>query len=95
MKLAGLTIASFFVSAAIYHVHSRSFFFLGHFQFYALFWCVWLAHAAGLLFYSVILWPKYLSPLRRLPEPTEGRSWWNGYGQRAFFGAKGEPVAQW
>ncbi|KAK8014352.1 cytochrome P450 97B3 [Apiospora arundinis] len=95
MKLAGLTIASFFVSAAIYYVHSRSLFFLGHFQFYVLLWCVWLAHAAGLLFYSVILWPKYLSPLRHLPEPTEGRSWWNGYGKRAFFGSKGEPVAQW
>ncbi|RYP78998.1 hypothetical protein DL769_003088 [Monosporascus sp. CRB-8-3] len=23
------------------------------------------------------------------------QSWWNGYGKRAFFGAKGEPVAQW
>ena len=36
-----------------------------------------------------------LSPLRHLPEPTEGRSWWNGYGKKAFLGAKGEPIAQW
>ncbi|KAL2127162.1 hypothetical protein VTI74DRAFT_11221 [Chaetomium olivicolor] len=95
MSLLTLTISSVVASFALYYAHRRSLYFLDHLQFYALLWCVWLAHIAGSLFYSIILWPKYFSPLRHLPEPAEGRSWWNGFGSRAFFGAKGEPVAQW
>ncbi|KAI0484816.1 cytochrome P450 4A12A [Xylariaceae sp. FL0804] len=54
----------------------------------------WL-HMSVWAFYRVILWPKYLSPLRHLPEPTVSRSWWNGYVQRTFQGMNGAETAQW
>jgi hypothetical protein len=74
MSLATLTVSAVVTSSALYYAHCRSLYFLDQLPFYGLLWCVWVAHVAGSLFYSIILWPKFFSPLRHLPEPTVGHS---------------------
>ncbi|KAH9905500.1 cytochrome P450 [Xylariomycetidae sp. FL2044] len=95
MKLSHMTLAAIGISFVFHHVHCRSISFLSHLHSYGLILLVWVSLVAGNLAFNIILWPKYFSPLRHLPEPTEGRSWWNGFGSKAFFGAKGELVSQW
>jgi hypothetical protein len=59
---------------------------------FALFWTLLFALWA---FWVVILWPKLFSPLRHLPGPTEGRSWWNGYFPQISAEASGNPMIGW
>ncbi|KAJ3552081.1 hypothetical protein NPX13_g11201 [Xylaria arbuscula] len=47
-------------------------------------WAVW----------TVILWPKFFSPLRSLPEPPGG-SWWNGHFARILAEPSGIPMREW
>ena len=49
---------------------------------------------AAWVLYEVILYPKYLSPLRHLPAPT-GDSWWNGQFGRIKKEASGKPMREW
>lgn len=98
LSLRQLSVSALVTSALIYYylvLDRRTPYFLNQPLFYVLYVAVWTLHVAANMFYGIIIWPKYLSPLRHLPEPTEGRSWWNGYGKKAFLGAKGEPIAQW
>ncbi|KAI1503274.1 cytochrome P450 4A12A [Biscogniauxia marginata] len=71
----------------------RSFF--SDLRFYGYLYMIWIVHFLVWASYRIIIRPKYLSPLRHLPEPTEDRSWWNGYAHRTFSGMNGAEAAQW
>lgn len=45
-------------------------------------------------FWKVIIWPKYLSPLRRIPGPPAG-SWWNGNFPEISAKPSGIPMQNW
>lgn len=45
-------------------------------------------------FYKVVLYPKYLSPLRHLPGP-KNESWWNGNFGRVLREVNGGPAMDW
>ncbi|KAG9228083.1 cytochrome P450 monooxygenase-like protein [Amylocarpus encephaloides] len=47
-------------------------------------WAVW----------KVVIWPKFVSPLRKLPSPSGG-SWWNGQFNTIFKNTTGIPMAEW
>jgi hypothetical protein len=55
---------------------------------------LWLLQFAIWAFYKVILYPKYLSPLRHLPAPS-GDSWWNGQYRRITKEPSGQPMIEW
>ncbi|KAI0116056.1 cytochrome P450 [Hypoxylon sp. NC0597] len=48
----------------------------------------------GWVLYSRVLYPKWLSPLNKLPKPTGG-SWWNGHFKQCFSVGTGETEAKW
>ncbi|KAI3332199.1 cytochrome P450 [Xylariaceae sp. AK1471] len=52
--------------------------------FQTLAWAVWV----------VILWPRFFSPLRSLPEPSGG-SWFNGHFKRILAEPSGIPMRDW
>lgn len=66
----------------------------------------WKPHYAGTFFsalllqsltwvvWVVILWPKFFSPLRNLPEPPGG-SWWNGHFKQIATEPTGIPMRGW
>ncbi|KAI1170549.1 cytochrome P450 [Nemania sp. FL0916] len=47
-------------------------------------WAIWV----------VILWPKFFSPLRTLPGPTDG-SWWKGQFDKIVAEPSGMPMREW
>ncbi|CAG8960363.1 hypothetical protein HYFRA_00012437 [Hymenoscyphus fraxineus] len=48
------------------------------------FWVAWI----------VIIWPRFLSPVRHLPHPSGG-SWWNGHFQAIIASTTGGPMTKW
>lgn len=46
------------------------------------------------LFYKVVLYPHFLSPLRHLPSPS-GASWWNGHQEQILAQSSGNPQIDW
>ncbi|KXJ88231.1 cytochrome P450 [Microdochium bolleyi] len=54
----------------------------------------WLAQAGVVVIYSVFLYPKFLSPLIGLPEPSGG-SWWNGHFATIIKEPSGSPQRRW
>jgi hypothetical protein len=55
---------------------------------------IWIVEVSISLFWQVILYPKYFSPLRHLPGP-EGGSWWCGYFFEIIRRPSGEPIKEW
>jgi len=55
---------------------------------------LWILEFAVWAFHAVILYPKFLSPLRSLPAP-KGDSWWNGQFGRIKAEASGAPMREW
>ncbi|KAI1344556.1 cytochrome P450 4A12A [Xylariaceae sp. FL0016] len=92
-----LALSSLAATCALYYFPptSHSGFVFTDWRFYAWFCVFWLALFFAWAFYRIIVWPKFLSPLRHLPEPTHDRSWWNGYAHRTFSGMNGAEAAQW
>ncbi|KAE8392333.1 cytochrome P450 [Aspergillus alliaceus] len=64
-------------------------------RFYAVLYASWWFHFLLWALYRVFVHPKHLSSLRHLPEPTEGRSWWNGYARQAYASMRGSAIANW
>ncbi|CAJ2513376.1 Uu.00g014950.m01.CDS01 [Anthostomella pinea] len=64
-------------------------------KFYVSLYVIWMLHFSAWALYRIIIYPKLLSPLRHLPEPTADRSWWNGYMHRTFSGMNVAESAQW
>ncbi|KAH9891411.1 cytochrome P450 [Xylariomycetidae sp. FL2044] len=60
----------------------------------AVFFGTSLVQTVAWIFYRVILWPKFLSPLRSLPEP-KGGSFWNGQAKRIAAEPSGMPMRDW
>ncbi|KAI0815862.1 cytochrome P450 [Xylaria sp. FL0064] len=56
--------------------------------------CAWLLQSFAWLLWVVILYPKFFSPLRSLPEPPGG-SWWNGHWSRIHNEPRGIPMRDW
>ncbi|KAI0447018.1 cytochrome P450 [Xylaria telfairii] len=56
--------------------------------------CTWLIQTLAWAAWVVILWPKFFSPLRDLPEPPGG-SWWNGHFKRILAEPSGIPMREW
>ncbi|KAI0106201.1 cytochrome P450 [Nemania sp. FL0031] len=54
----------------------------------------WLFQSMAWGVWVVILWPKFFSPLRSLPEPSGG-SWWNGHFGRIVAEPSGIPMRDW
>jgi hypothetical protein len=55
---------------------------------------VWIVSFVVYAFWKVILWPKFVSPLRHLPSPTGG-SWWLGQFPRILAEPSGAPMREW
>ena len=55
---------------------------------------IWGLEFAVGFFWHVILYPKYLSPLRHLPGP-KGGSWWCGYFAEITRRPSGDPIKEW
>jgi len=47
-------------------------------------WAIW----------TVLLYPKYFTPLRHIPSPAGG-SWWNGHWKAITESASGKPMIRW
>ncbi|KAI0206402.1 cytochrome P450 [Astrocystis sublimbata] len=58
------------------------------------FFCAWIAQTLVWAVWVVILWPKFFSPLRSLPEPAGG-SWWNGHFKKILAEPSGVPMREW
>ncbi|KAI1744079.1 cytochrome P450 [Xylaria scruposa] len=56
--------------------------------------CAWMIQTLAWAVWVVILWPKFFSPLRALPEPPGG-SWWNGHFGRILAEPSGIPMREW
>ncbi|KAE8150739.1 cytochrome P450 [Aspergillus avenaceus] len=94
--LRNLTLSSVGWPIAVYAtVSGGSLAFLRDFRFYAVIYASWWLHFLLWALYRVFVHPKHLSSLRHLPEPKEGRSWWNGYARRAYGSMRGSAIAQW
>ncbi|KAI1636612.1 cytochrome P450 4A12A [Biscogniauxia mediterranea] len=95
--LRRITLSSIAISLALIYFSERwsenIYFF--DLKFYGYLYIAWMTHLFAWMIYRVILRPKYLSPLRYLPEPTADRSWWNGYAHRTFSGMNGAEIVQW
>ncbi|KAI0408955.1 cytochrome P450 [Xylaria palmicola] len=63
-------------------------------QFATSFICAWLFQTLAYAFWLIILWPKFFSPLRSLPEPPGG-SWWNGHFKKILAEPSGIPMREW
>jgi hypothetical protein len=55
---------------------------------------LWVLQAAWWVFYQIMLYPRYFSPLRHLPGPTGGSIWMGQY-PRISREASGQPAAEW
>ncbi|KAI5917073.1 cytochrome P450 4A12A [Camillea tinctor] len=92
-----ITLSSTIISLALTHFSKRwserIYFF--DLNFYGCLYSIWVVHLFAWVIYRVVIRPKYISPLRHLPEPTADRSWWNGYAHRDFSGMNGAKVVQW
>jgi hypothetical protein len=55
---------------------------------------IWWLQFAAWVFWKVILWPKFFSPLRHLPAPKVN-SWWNGNYAEIAAKPSGAPMAEW
>ncbi|KAI1133684.1 cytochrome P450 [Nemania abortiva] len=58
------------------------------------FMSAWLLQSLAWGVWVVILWPKFFSPLRSLPEPPGG-SWWNGHFGKIVAEPSGIPMREW
>ncbi|KAI0419193.1 cytochrome P450 [Xylaria grammica] len=56
--------------------------------------CAWLLQTLAYTVWQVILWPKFFSPLRSLPQPP-GDSWWNGHFKKILAEPSGIPMREW
>ncbi|KAI1755287.1 cytochrome P450 [Xylaria castorea] len=56
--------------------------------------CAWTIQTLAWAVWVVILWPKFFSPLRALPEPPGG-SWFNGHFKRILAEPSGIPMREW
>jgi len=74
--------------------HKPSFLFTNRPTYLGTFILLFFAQFLSWLFYNVILWPKLLSPLRHLPQPS-GNSWWNGQFGRIRNEPSGGPMREW
>ena len=54
----------------------------------------WILYFGGWCFWAIILYPKFFSPLRHLPEP-KGGSWWNGHFGQISALPTGAPMVEW
>lgn len=54
----------------------------------------WVLGFLGWCFWIIILYPKFFSPLRYLPEP-KGGSWWNGHFAQISALPTGAPMVEW
>ncbi|KAH8157886.1 hypothetical protein CIB48_g10361 [Xylaria polymorpha] len=63
-------------------------------HFVSSFICAWTIQTLAWAAWVVILWPKFFSPLRDLPEPSGG-SWWNGHFKRILAEPSGIPMREW
>ncbi|KAI3342069.1 cytochrome P450 [Ustulina deusta] len=84
--LASSVAASYIL--ALYQPHWWKLHFTGGFI------CTWVLQSSAWAFWVVILWPKFFSPLRSLPEPAGG-SWWNGHFRRILAEPSGVPMREW
>ena len=85
-----IAIGSLAVSAVVCYVqHSRSvLYFLG------LSSALWLFQAFAWAVYAVLIRPKFLSPLRHLPQPKNSH-WLLGQGPKIFRDPPGIPMREW
>ncbi|KAK1837313.1 cytochrome P450 4V2 [Podospora conica] len=67
---------------------------LPQYGFFAVFASTWAALLLSWVTYTVILYPKLLSPLRHLPEPS-GNSWWAGQFPTIRRDPTGVPQLNW
>lgn len=67
---------------------------LPQYGFLAAFAATWTALFLSWATYTVILYPKFLSPLRHLPEPS-GNSWWTGQFPTIRRDPTGVPQLKW
>ncbi|KAH6671278.1 cytochrome P450 monooxygenase-like protein [Halenospora varia] len=58
------------------------------------FFQLWVLQFILFLTYRVIIWPKFLSPVQKIPSPP-GESWWNGQAAAIFKEHTGAPMARW
>ncbi|TGJ79124.1 hypothetical protein E0Z10_g9648 [Xylaria hypoxylon] len=54
----------------------------------------WLFQTFVYAVWKVILWPKFFSPLRSLPQ-APGGSWWNGHFKKIMADPSGIPMREW
>jgi hypothetical protein len=54
----------------------------------------WVLSFVSWCFWKIILFPKFFSPLRYLPQPTGG-SWWNGHFGQISALPTGAPMIEW
>ncbi|KAE8378015.1 cytochrome P450 [Aspergillus bertholletiae] len=55
---------------------------------------LWVLCAFFALFYHVLLYHRWFSPLRHLPS-AKGGSWWNGQAKRIYTEGNGFPASEW
>lgn len=68
--LRNLTISSILVGSVLYHVSKPPPHLYFSFDYHGFICMTWIVHLFVWIFYRVVLQPKFLSPLRHLPEPT-------------------------
>jgi hypothetical protein len=70
--LRNITLSSIVVPFVYNYALSRSSRFIFSIGFWGIVYVIWIAQFTLWAFYRIILRPKFLSPLRKLPEPTVG-----------------------
>lgn len=55
---------------------------------------LWISQFVSWAFWRVIIWPKFVSPLRDIPGPKSG-SWWNGQFATLYSKHSDLPMTEW